>query len=47
MKALAWHGITAQARHLEQGSRRVRDILLAEASAATAAAMPDRATLRG
>jgi nucleotide-binding universal stress UspA family protein len=32
-RALAWHGITAQARHLEQGSRRVRDILLAEASA--------------
>jgi nucleotide-binding universal stress UspA family protein len=31
--ALAWHGIRAQARHIEQGSRRVRDILLAEAAA--------------
>jgi nucleotide-binding universal stress UspA family protein len=35
-RALAWHGIAAQARHLEQGSRRVRDILLAEASAMAA-----------
>jgi nucleotide-binding universal stress UspA family protein len=34
--ALAWHDIAAQARHLEQGSRRVRDILLAEASAMAA-----------
>jgi nucleotide-binding universal stress UspA family protein len=32
-RALAWHGIGAQARHLEQGSRRVRDILLDEAAA--------------
>jgi nucleotide-binding universal stress UspA family protein len=30
--ALAWHGITAEARRIEQGSRRVRDILLVEAS---------------
>jgi nucleotide-binding universal stress UspA family protein len=30
--ALAWHGIAAEARHIEQGSRRVRDILLVEAS---------------
>ncbi len=35
-RALAWHDIAAQARHLEQGSRRVRDILLAEASAMAA-----------
>jgi nucleotide-binding universal stress UspA family protein len=35
-RALAWHGITAQARHLEQGSRRVRDMLLAEAAAMSA-----------
>jgi nucleotide-binding universal stress UspA family protein len=34
--ALAWHDIAAQARHLEQGSRRVRDILLAEAKAMAA-----------
>jgi nucleotide-binding universal stress UspA family protein len=34
--ALAWHGIDAQARHIEQGSRRVRDILLAEAKAMAA-----------
>jgi nucleotide-binding universal stress UspA family protein len=36
VRTLAWHGIAAQARHLEQGSRRVRDILLAEASAMAA-----------
>jgi nucleotide-binding universal stress UspA family protein len=30
--ALAWHGIAAEARHIEQGSRRVRDILVVEAS---------------
>ena len=35
-RALAWHDIAAQARHLEQGSRRVRDILLAEAKAMAA-----------
>jgi nucleotide-binding universal stress UspA family protein len=35
-RALAWHDIAAQARHLEQGSRRVRDILLAEAMAMAA-----------
>jgi nucleotide-binding universal stress UspA family protein len=35
-RALAWHGISAQARHIEQGSRRVRDILLAEAAAMAA-----------
>jgi nucleotide-binding universal stress UspA family protein len=29
--ALAWHGIAAEARRIEQGSRRVRDILLVEA----------------
>jgi nucleotide-binding universal stress UspA family protein len=34
--ALAWHDIAAQARHLAQGSRRVRDILLAEAKAMAA-----------
>jgi nucleotide-binding universal stress UspA family protein len=34
--ALAWHGIGAEARHIEQGSRRVRDILLAEATAMAA-----------
>jgi nucleotide-binding universal stress UspA family protein len=34
--ALAWHGIEAQARHVEQGSRRVRDILLDEAAAMAA-----------
>jgi nucleotide-binding universal stress UspA family protein len=34
--ALAWHDIAAQARHLEQGSRRARDILLAEAKAMAA-----------
>jgi nucleotide-binding universal stress UspA family protein len=34
--ALAWHGITAQARRFEQGSRRVRDMLLAEAAAMSA-----------
>jgi nucleotide-binding universal stress UspA family protein len=34
--ALAWHDIAAQARHLEQGSRRVRDILLVEAKAMAA-----------
>jgi nucleotide-binding universal stress UspA family protein len=35
-RALAWHGIDAQARHIEQGSRRVRDILLTEAKAMAA-----------
>ena len=35
-RALAWHGIAAEARHIEQGSRRVRDILLVEASAMAA-----------
>jgi nucleotide-binding universal stress UspA family protein len=35
-RALAWHGIGAEARHVEQGSRRVRDILLAEATAMAA-----------
>jgi nucleotide-binding universal stress UspA family protein len=35
-RALVWHGISAQARHIEQGSRRVRDILLAEAEAMAA-----------
>jgi nucleotide-binding universal stress UspA family protein len=30
-RSLAWHGVTAATRHVEQGSRRVRDILLAEA----------------
>jgi nucleotide-binding universal stress UspA family protein len=35
-RALAWHGIGAEARHIEQGSRRVRDILLAEAAAMAA-----------
>jgi nucleotide-binding universal stress UspA family protein len=35
-RALAWHGIGAQARHVEQGGRRVRDILLTEAAAARA-----------
>jgi nucleotide-binding universal stress UspA family protein len=35
-RALAWHGIAAEARHVEQGSRRVRDILLAEANEMTA-----------
>jgi nucleotide-binding universal stress UspA family protein len=30
--ALGWHGIAAEARHIEQGSRRVRDILLTEAN---------------
>jgi nucleotide-binding universal stress UspA family protein len=35
-RALAWHGIAAQARHLEQGSRRVRDMLLVEAAAMSA-----------
>jgi nucleotide-binding universal stress UspA family protein len=34
--ALAWHGIAAEARRIEQGSRRVRDILLAEATAMAA-----------
>ena len=32
-RSLAWHGISAEARHVEQGQRRVRDILLAEAEA--------------
>jgi nucleotide-binding universal stress UspA family protein len=35
-RALAWHGISAQARHVEQGSRRVRDIVLSEAGAMAA-----------
>jgi nucleotide-binding universal stress UspA family protein len=35
-QALAWHEIAAQARRLEQGSRQVRDILLAEAKAMAA-----------
>ena len=35
-RSLAWHGIAAEARHVEQGSRRVRDILLAEAKAMAA-----------
>ncbi|MCE3247735.1 MAG: UspA [Geminicoccaceae bacterium] len=30
-RSLAWHGVAAEARHVEQGSGRVRDILLAEA----------------
>jgi nucleotide-binding universal stress UspA family protein len=34
--ALAWHGITAQVRRLEQGSRRARDMLLAECRAMAA-----------
>jgi len=32
-RSLAWHGIAAEARRIEQGSRRVRDILLSEANA--------------
>jgi nucleotide-binding universal stress UspA family protein len=36
VRALAWHGIGAEARHIEQGTRRVRDILLAQASAMAA-----------
>jgi nucleotide-binding universal stress UspA family protein len=32
-RSLAWHGISAEARHVEQGQRRVRDVLLAEAEA--------------
>jgi nucleotide-binding universal stress UspA family protein len=35
-RALAWHGVSAEPRHLEQGSRRVRDLLLAEAAAMAA-----------
>jgi nucleotide-binding universal stress UspA family protein len=35
-RALAWHGFSAQVRRIEQGSRRVRDILLSEATAMTA-----------
>ncbi len=34
--ALAWHGIRAEARRIEQGPRRIRDILLAEAAAMVA-----------
>jgi nucleotide-binding universal stress UspA family protein len=34
--ALAWHGIRAESRWIEQGGRRVRDILLAEAAALNA-----------
>jgi nucleotide-binding universal stress UspA family protein len=34
--ALAWHGVAAEAHRIEQGSRRVRDILLVEASAMAA-----------
>jgi nucleotide-binding universal stress UspA family protein len=32
-RSLAWHGIAAEVRRIEQGSRRVRDILLSEATA--------------
>ncbi len=32
-KLLAWHGVTAESRHLPQEGRRVRDMLLTEASA--------------
>ena len=32
-RSLAWHGVAAESRAIEQGSRRVRDILLAEAEA--------------
>lgn len=35
-RALAWHGIAPEVRHIEQGSRRVRDILLSEAEAMAA-----------
>jgi nucleotide-binding universal stress UspA family protein len=35
-RAFAWHGIGAQASHIEQGPRRVRDILLSEAGAMAA-----------
>jgi nucleotide-binding universal stress UspA family protein len=30
-RSLAWHGVAAEVRHIEQGSHRVRDILLSEA----------------
>jgi nucleotide-binding universal stress UspA family protein len=32
-RSLAWHGVAAEVRRIEQGSRRVRDILLSEAAA--------------
>jgi nucleotide-binding universal stress UspA family protein len=32
-RSLAWHGVAAEVRQIEQGSRRVRDILLSEANA--------------
>jgi nucleotide-binding universal stress UspA family protein len=35
-RSLAWHGIAAEVRRVEQRSGRVRDILLAEASAIAA-----------
>jgi nucleotide-binding universal stress UspA family protein len=35
-RSLAWHGIAPEVRHIEQGSRRVRDILLSEATAIAA-----------
>ena len=35
-RSLAWHGIAAEVRRIEQGSRRVRDILLSEATALSA-----------
>ena len=35
-RSLAWHGIAAEVRRVEQGSQRVRDILLSEAAAMAA-----------
>ena len=35
-RSLAWHGIAAEVRRIEQGSQRVRDILLSEAAAMAA-----------
>jgi nucleotide-binding universal stress UspA family protein len=35
-RSLAWHGVAAAARRVEQGSGRVRDILLSEAAASAA-----------
>ena len=35
-RSLAWHGIAAKVRRVEQGSQRVRDILLSEAAATAA-----------
>jgi nucleotide-binding universal stress UspA family protein len=32
-RSLAWHGVAAEVRVIEQGSRRVRDVLLVEAEA--------------